>query len=71
MVESAAGQFELSAILRMATVVALCAVLAAAVFLLVQCALRRRVKNMKADTRVPTKLVDAWSESAKRMDGSS
>lgn len=71
MFEVTPGQFELSAIFRMSLVVVGCGVLAALALLFVKSALRRRVNEMKVDARRATKVVDAWSESAKRIDGGS
>ena len=71
MFESTPVQFELSAIYRMSLVVAGSGVLAVLALLFVKSALRRRVNEMKVDARRATKVVDAWSESAKRIDGGS
>ncbi|MEI6023198.1 MAG: hypothetical protein WCP80_01220 [Phycisphaerales bacterium] len=71
MLEATPGQFELSAIFRMSLVVVGCGVLAALALLFVKSALRRRVNEMKVGARRATKVVDAWSESAKRIDGGS
>ena len=71
MFEVTPGQFELSAIFRMSLVVVGCGLLAALTLLFVKSALRRRVNEMKVDARRATKVVDAWSESAKRSDGGS
>ena len=71
MLEATPGQFELSAIFRMSLVVAGSGALAVWALLFVKSALRRRVNEMKVDARRATKVVDAWSESAKRIDGGS
>lgn len=71
MFESTPVQFELSAIYRMSLVVAGSGVLAVLALLFVKSALRRRVNEMKVGARRATKVVDAWSESAKRIDGGS
>ncbi len=71
MFEVTPGQFELSAIFRMSLVVVGCGVLAFFALLFVKSALRRRVNEMKGGARRATKVVDAWSESAKRIDGGS
>ena len=71
MFEVTPEQFELSAIFRMSLVVVGCGLLAALSLLFVKSALRRRVNEMKVGARRATKVVDAWSESAKRIDGGS
>ena len=71
MLEETAGQFEKSTVIRVALMVAVCGVLAGVALLFVKSALRRRVNEMKVGARCDTKVVDAWSESAKRMNGGS
>ena len=71
MLEDTSGQFQISAAIRVAVLLVGSGVLAGVALLFVKSALRRRVKDIQFGSRHATKLVDAWSESGKRMKGGS
>lgn len=71
MTEDSSGQFEISAAIWVALLLVGGGVFTGMALLFVKIAMRRRVNDMKVGARRATKVVDAWSESAKRMDGAS
>ena len=72
MVDSASTVYGFSSsIIWLAMIVIACGVLGFAMVLLLKNALRRRVPGVSNGAERPTKVHDAWAESAKRMDGRS
>jgi hypothetical protein len=51
-------------------IVVSCGLLGLVLILFLKNAMRRRLSGLSSDARRATKVVDAWVESAKRMDGS-
>jgi hypothetical protein len=71
MVDSAPGLFGFSSIIIWLTVIVVsCGLLGLVLILFLKNAMRRRLLGLSSDARRATKVVDAWVESAKRMDGS-
>jgi hypothetical protein len=71
MVDSAPGLFGFSSIIIWLTVIVVsCGLLGLVLILFLKNAMRRRLSGLSSDARRATKVVDAWVESAKRMDGS-
>ena len=71
MVDSAPGLFGFSSIIIWLTVIVVsCGLLGLVLILFLKNAMRRRLLGFSSDARRATKVVDAWVESAKRMDGS-
>ncbi len=71
MVDSAPGLFGFSSIIIWLTVIVVsCGLLGLVLILFLKNAMRRRLPGRSNEARRSTKVVDAWVESAKRMDGS-
>ena len=71
MLDSAPGLFGFSSIIIwLAVIVVSCGLLGLVLILFLKNAMRRRLLGLSSDAGRATKVVDAWVESAKRMDGS-